>query len=235
MTNYFLPSDYTHNEAVTFDQGETEYWDEDRLRTSSSYQAAAYRWAEQILRGEGLARIADVGCGAAAKLAALHARNPHIETVGYDQPNAIKFCRQHYTFGRWHPIDLDVPGEVEPQAYDLIVCSDVVEHLAEPDNLLDVLKQLSGEDTLVLLTTPERERLRGKNCRHSPNRYHVREWSEKELRTYLEDRGWRILEHRILPAFKLISGFFLSRACRRWLRGQSIRYNQAVLMKRPAE
>ena len=229
---YSLPPGYLANPAVSFDQNGGVYWDQSRVDNSLAYQAAAYDWALCLVRQYDLKSIADVGCGSAAKLARLHRSMPAVETWGIDQPNAIDLCRSHYAFGQWLPINLDKPDSLPEKTFDLVISSDVIEHLANPDSLLNAIRRMSHPNTLVLISTPERICLRGSDCLFSPNPYHVREWSSSEFATYLLSRGAEILDHKILPAFNALhSASFLLRALRRWIRFKSIAYNQVVLAR----
>lgn len=230
---YGLPEGYEANPAITFDQDGDNYWDAARLSASRAYQAAAYEWAIRLVREHGCRSVADVGCGAGTKLAHLHRALPDVVTCGFDQPNAIEFARSYHDFGEWHALDLEAPNLVSASTFDMVITSDVIEHLGNPDRLLEVLRQLTHEGSLVLLTTPERVRLRGADCLSSPNKYHVREWSMPELGHYLSARGWRVLEHRNLNAYAVAQPYFLRRALKRWLRAKTLKYNQAVLMRPP--
>lgn len=229
---FFLPEGYTPNPAATFDADEARYWTPSRLDNSLAYQAAVYQWASRLVQERGLNSVADFGCGVAAKLAKLHAALPAVEVWGLDQPNAVELCRRHYDFGNWFELDLDRPSELPSEKFDLVVSSDAIEHLDNPDRLLDAIRSAVHESSLVLLSTPERIRLRGPDSRRPPNAYHVREWSKEEFAHYLESRNFEVLEHRLLPAFNPIHNFaFFRRAMRRWLRFRTLDYNQAVLAR----
>lgn len=229
---YFLPHDYICNPAETFDADEAQYWDPDRADASLAYQADFYAWALSIIREQGLASIADFGCGTAAKLAWIHEQVPSLKCCGLDQPNAISLCQSQYSFGEWLQCDLDSPESLEKRCFDLIVASDVIEHLENPDNLLATMRRFATPDTLLMLSTPERLMLRGEHTRRSGNRYHVREWSQLEFSQYLESRDIEIISHRMLPAFKFThSASFTLRALKRWARLKTIRYNQCVLAR----
>ena len=231
-SRYFLPPGYIANPAVSFDKAadDTGYWDADRMAASLAYQAAVYDWALDLIRSRDLHSVADFGCGNAAKLAALQDAVPTLETWGFDQPNAIKACESHHRFGHWFAVNLDRPMELPDRRFDLIVASDVIEHLDEPDRLISAISQVADEKTLILLSTPERIRLRGRQCSRPPNPFHVREWSQAEFARYLRSHHFNIIEHRMLPAYKIASSIgFFRRALRRWIRLKSISYNQAVL------
>jgi len=230
--NYFVRKDYVTNPAVTFDTSEELYWDPLRAQNAASYQKAVYDWAERLIRDRGLGSVADLGCGTAVKLAKLHQKLPSVKYYGYDQPNAVRMCRDHHDFGEWFPVNFDHPEMIAPSPRDLVISSDVIEHLENPDQLLECVRRISDENTLILISTPERVRLRGEGCISSPIKHHVREWSESEFKNYLASRNFEILESRVLPGFDFLSdAAFFRRAVRRWMRLKTINYSQAFLVR----
>jgi hypothetical protein len=79
------------------------------------------------------------------------------------------------------------------------VCADVIEHLLNPLPLLaSVISELQQGGTLII-STPDREGLRGSRNRHSPKAEHVREWSKSEFRELIKQTGLRIIDHRSSP------------------------------------
>lgn len=230
---YFIRSDYIENPPATFDCDAEVYWDERRAINAASYQYAVYLWAEKIVRLNGFKTLADLGCGAAVKFARLHKHMPNLDYVGYDQPSAISLCRSRYKFGQWIAVNFEHPADIERREFDLVIASDVIEHLENPKNIFDCIDRLSSNNTYVLISTPERVLLRGTSCICSPIRHHVREWSQPEFSCYVQSLGWQILETRILPGFDCFSSFsFFQRAVRRWMQMKTIRYTQALLIKK---
>lgn len=231
---YFIKPGYRPNEVVlTQDEVSGEfYWNETRLQRSVSYQYPVYRLAECLIERGGIARVIDVGCGVATKLARLQALHPGVDYVGIDQPATIEFCRKRYAFGRWIADDLENPDPALANlAGDLVICSDVIEHLRDPDVLLGYLRRRTAAGGRVLLSTPERDLLRGRDCNHSPNRYHVREWNREELQAYVRASGFVIQEHRMqLPVRVEFSRLFYSHVVKRALAGRPVRWNQACLL-----
>ena len=232
MDRFFIADGYRENPATSLDLDENRnYWDPGRVRTALYYQREVYAWADTIIGQHDLKTVADLGCGFAYKLHWLYKQHPEVEFWGIDQPNAIRLCREHYGFGCWLGVDLENP-EPPGRNFDLVISSDVIEHLENPDVLLSYIKSISAPGGYVLLSTPERDRLRGENCRHSPNEAHVREWNYEEFSSYVASRGFEILEHRLLsarvPSFSL---GYLRKALRRMVRGRSTRYNQALLLQ----
>jgi hypothetical protein len=79
-----------------------------------------------------------------------------------------------------------VPASIFSQS--LVICSDVIEHLVNPTELLRFLYDTAA---VTLLSTPERDLSRGTDHWGPPqNEAHVREWNLAELHALLEDFGF---------------------------------------------
>ncbi|MGE3175743.1 MAG: class I SAM-dependent methyltransferase [Planctomycetota bacterium] len=200
---YCLPADYREQSAnFTVDQNRPEgcaYWSPSRIADCARWQHYVYRWARQLIVRRGLGSVLDVGCGICTKL------GRHIEPVcrevsGVDQRPALATARRLGTNAMLMPLDLERPEADPLRTYDLIVCADVLEHLLDPDPLVEWIHRACHRDTLVLLSTPERPRERGRACNGSPKREHVREWSQEEFARFVQTRGFQALRHRLLPA-----------------------------------
>ena len=230
---YFIKQGYRHNQVVTSrdDHANGSYWTRERLRSSALYQFPVYQYALSVMRRNRLRSVMDVGCGAATKLAHLHAHMPGVTYVGVDQQSAIDLCRRQYSWGEWLVDDFDRP-RAEPAAADLVICADVIEHLQYPDSLLDYLRKRVTHAGFIVLSTPERDLLRGTSCSHCPNPYHVREWNRDELQTYLAESGYRVLDHRLqLPVKLALEPTVLRQLAKRLLTGRALRYNQVLLLQ----
>jgi SAM-dependent methyltransferase len=204
---YFIRADYRpraprgHSPEL-----QPDYWDAARIRMSRSYQRQVYTRARALLRERGFRSVIDVGCGPATKLVEILSPAAR-DVVGVDVAPAIDYCRRtHSGAAEFHVVDLERPALDLGRTFDLVVCSDVIEHLADPDPLLRFLLALVAPGGLIVLSTPEREALRGAAALTAANPEHVREWSRSELAAYLDDRGFEILEHRVLPPMGLVRG-----------------------------
>lgn len=186
-----------------------DYWNAARIRMSRSYQRQVYTRARSLLREHGYRSVIDVGCGPATKLVEI--LRPLVrEAVGADVAPAIDYCRRtHAGAAEFHVVDLERPALDLGRTFDLVVCSDVIEHLADPDPLLRFLPGLLAPGGLIVLSTPEREELRGAAALTSTNPEHVREWSRVELAAYLDARGFEILEQLLLPPMGFVRGAVL--------------------------
>ena len=163
-----------------------------------TYQVDVYRYAADILVKEQLSSVLDVGCGLGLKLREF-ILPLNVSITGVDMRESIDACRASHDFGRWICDDIEHPGFSLEQKVDLIISADVVEHLINPDALFDYLRACSHPDTLMVISTPDRDLRRGVDDMGPPgNPAHVREWNSLEFKCYLETRGLRIIQHRIV-------------------------------------
>lgn len=230
---YCIRSDYQPNAVLTHEQDSPEeYWTESRIRASLVYQYPVYMLAKKLIVERRIEKVIDVGCGVATKLELLHKSLPHVQYAGIDQEHAIQVCRERRTFGHWFVDDFDNPSdELNDLKAGLVICSDVIEHLGDPDKLLSYLKRRVQEDGIILLSTPDRDGLRGKDSAACPNKYHVREWNRPELRAYLESRGFRVADQFRQLGVKLAPNrIFFQEVVFRALKGKAVRWNQVCIL-----
>ena len=115
-------------------------------------------------------------------------------TLGLDLPAAVAHCRGRWPEALWIEADLEcqepLPLEPGPLAGSIIIAADVIEHLLDPLALLENLRQLLEIAPVALISTPERDLVRGAGHNGPPpNRRHVREWSIAEFEQLLEHAG----------------------------------------------
>lgn len=190
MDRYFIKQGYRENENPR------EY--RDSLENAQTYQVDVYRHAEVLASSSDVHSVLDIGCGLATKL--IEFISPHCDDItGIDCPETIEQCRSMHGAGSWIAGDIESPSFRVDGTFDLIISADVIEHLREPDRLLQLIRKASHAATLVVLSTPERDLRRGEQDMGPPaNRAHVREWNAQELATYLTSRGFVIGERRIV-------------------------------------
>jgi SAM-dependent methyltransferase len=163
--------------------------------SSSKYQVRVYAYAKGLIKGYNLRNVLDVGCGYGLKLKEIIYPLCD-EIVGVDAKHSIEFCKRSHSFGQWFEDDIENTRLKLDRKFDLVICSDVVEHLVDPDKLIKYIKEYCHEGTHVVLSTPERDKIRGRRSSGPPeNAAHVREWNMLEFREYLTSRGFRIIKH----------------------------------------
>ena len=183
---FFLPPGYVARTTPEY------FVDEDAL--GRTWQPHVYPLAAALARRAGASHVVDVACGRARKLVALQ---PEFLTVGLDFGANLDYCRTYYDTGTWLEVNLErpwadrVPDEVVEKS--VVVCSDVIEHLVDPSELVKGLAVLGGHAHAVLLSTPERVRTWGPaHMGPPPNPAHIREWSLDELARLAEHHGMRL-------------------------------------------
>lgn len=191
-----LPPGYRKNPPASDDSTST-YWDADEVRLADQWQAHVYRLAQGLAGGR---TVVDIGCGTGGKLAKYVAPVAS-RCIGIDQSSGIAVARAQHPDGEWVEADLredaawDHVRSFEP---DLVICSDVIEHVPDPVGLLRRLRSLGGR---LLISTPDRSILPGASAEGPPaSHLHIREWTADEFRRLLGDSGLEVVEHHHFPA-----------------------------------
>lgn len=217
---YFLPLGYqeqVRNLSLDVNRDNGTYWADWRLADSARFQVHVYRWAASMIRerhaatGRGVS-VLDVGCGVGTKLGA-HIAPVAAEIHAIDQASALAHVATRCHAAVRHEADLETSEVRLGRTFDLILCADVIEHLVDPDPMLEMIRSHARRGarrpgastpaqslpTMVLFSTPERRRLRGRNCNASNKPEHVREWSMDEFCRLLSSRGFTGLRSRLFP------------------------------------
>lgn len=179
MKTYFIREDYIsrlHN----------KYFDD--TSNTDGWQKEVYEFAKKVCLENNYSKIIDIGTGSGFKLLKHFS---DMDTIGIDLPQTVEWLREKYPERKW--IDKFDPI----LGYDLVISSDVIEHIPDPDILLDLIEACKPK--LIVLSTPDRDLVKpGKNGILGPpkNRAHVREWSMTEFYNYINSR-FDVLDHFI--------------------------------------
>jgi len=103
------------------------------------------------------AKVLDVGCGAGLTADLITKRYPTTVVIGVEPDEALATVARNRMSKVLHAkIDsahtLERLGRLGP--FDLIICADVLEHLAEPANTLRSLAQLLANDGFLITSVP---------------------------------------------------------------------------------
>jgi SAM-dependent methyltransferase len=199
MTDYFIKPGYRPNlvQATLDPSPSPSYWNATRIAEAMSWQHDVYAMAMRRIAA-GASSLLDVGCGPPRKLAAMLPRTP-VRVHLVDQPNTAPLARELLPAATFTAADLERIHLDLGERFALVLCADVLEHLLDPDPCLGFMQRHLAADGTLIVSTPERDVLRGRDCDHSPHPQHVREWNRAEFRAYLESRGLRVHEQRLLP------------------------------------
>jgi hypothetical protein len=179
---YFIKQDYEI-------RPENAFFDDTTL--TDEYQDEVYQHARLIADRDSLTSVCDIGCGSGFKLLKYFHEQ---ETLGMDLPPTVAWLNATYPDRRW----CDTLFEQSTiNGYDLAIASDVIEHLVNPDTLLDFIER--SQFKRAIISTPERDKLtKGRNG-PPHNRHHVREWNSAEFLSYIGSR-FKIEAHRVSKA-----------------------------------
>lgn len=179
-----LPPDYVS-------RGRPEYHHEDSVAMSGvTWQPEVYELAGEFAKARLLKTVVDIGCGSGLKLEAIDVPR----RVGVDFGPNLEWCREHHAWGEWIEADFETNDlrKIEPLLGPdtVIICADVVEHLIDPDPLIQLWRKAYNSGSIVITSTPDRVRVRGADHRGPPgNPAHVREWQLEEYLDLLKSRG----------------------------------------------
>jgi len=98
-------------------------------------------------------RILDIGCGSGTLAKFIRKRLPDAELHGVDfSANALKRCT---CMAQTYCVDLDrEPIPLEDASFNLIVCSEVLEHLFHPGHVMQEIFRLLNNEGTGIVTVP---------------------------------------------------------------------------------
>jgi 2-polyprenyl-3-methyl-5-hydroxy-6-metoxy-1,4-benzoquinol methylase len=193
MTNslYFIDSNYEHREYAEQSKREVDLKDE--------CQDPVYRVAYGVLDDNGLMSVLDVGCGGAFKLLKYFNDLDYNLVMGMDTPPTYDWLMKKYPNRQWMKSVLNQRSrwdEMRDATWDLVICADVIEHLPDPDVLLDFIQHIRPR--YFVLSTPNRTQLQEMFLMGPPrNTAHYREWTFEEFHSYIESRF--VIEEHCMP------------------------------------
>jgi predicted TPR repeat methyltransferase len=204
IDTYFVKEGYQINDnAKTFESAEKgEYWTPGRIQSVVNFQFDVYKYAARAVKKNGLKSGLDLGCGPATKARDILLpvlRDLHL----IDQPNCKEIAKATIPTANFIGVNLENFNLNLDKRFDIIVCADVLEHLANPLPCLKFAYDHLSSNSIAIFSTPERDILRGPDCTTSPHQAHVREWSEPEFRKLLEFAGFKVVKQKLLPPKRL--------------------------------
>jgi len=166
---FFIKKGYHHSASVI---------DFDDTSNTDEWQKEVYLLAKNILEEKNYKSVIDVGCGSAYKL--INYLGSY-KTIGIEVGDTFNWLKKNYPQHQWLSFEETKSSSLQ---CDLVICSDVIEHIKNPDTLLDFIKAIDCKQ--IVLSTPERNAVAGKNDYGPPeNPAHFREWNDGEFKNYI--------------------------------------------------
>jgi 2-polyprenyl-3-methyl-5-hydroxy-6-metoxy-1,4-benzoquinol methylase len=207
ISNFFLKDGYIENVNTssldTDSKAQHEFWTTERLTAANYYQFHVYSFAARFARRKSLTIISDVGCGPAVKTAHFFSGQEY-KVYLYDQESCRSICATQMPTADFYSVNLESATIItQTQKCDLVICSDVLEHLANPGECIELCKRLVSTNGYIIFSTPERDQLRGMDCMASGHPQHIREWNRREFIQLLKHFELTIIQSKLLPQHAL--------------------------------
>jgi ubiquinone/menaquinone biosynthesis C-methylase UbiE len=166
-----------------YNEGWEFKWDD--MKMYGPFSRHLRRIIKKMIRPLDFKSVLDVGCGQGSFLKELQTEFPNIRTHGIDiSRTAVELARKRMPNGQFYVVD--ITETFLDDICDLVVCSEVLEHI--PDDLvaLQNLKKMTGK--YLLVSTPQ-----GKMREFEKQVGHVRNYAPGELVKKIESSGFKIL------------------------------------------
>lgn len=160
----------------------------DDMNNRDEWQKEVYERARDITKANNYKSICDIGCGSGYKLLEYF---KEYEITGVEVEPTLNELKKKYPTHNWESFD-----KMVNKHFDLVILSDVIEHINEPDLFLkELLKKISFGK--IIISTPDRS-LRNSKTAYGPpqNKYHYREWTSPEFKNFIS-RYFMVEEHFI--------------------------------------
>ena len=154
------------------------------------YQNDVYLFALDVMKKNKLTKISDIGCGLAYKFLKYFS---NYNLIGYEIEPILTSLKQKYPKNKWVLSDFNST----PDFTDLVICADVIEHVDDPDELMEFIKKMRPKH--LIISTPDRNILHKKHNRplQGPpaSKYHIREWTFEEFNEYISQH-FKVISHK---------------------------------------
>ncbi len=157
-----------------------------------------YRWhvnaflerVSEMLAESEPATVLDAGCGEGFALDFLTDRHPDVRFTGMDlSKEAIAYAEAHFGEKATFRTGSIYKLPFSDNSFDTVLCSEVLEHLDEPDRAVEELKRVARRHVLITVPLePYFQKLNdlGKLLRINPDPGHVNFWTKGSFRHFID-------------------------------------------------
>jgi len=182
MNNYYIDLNYKERDIEI-------YFND--INNKDEYQDEVYKYAKDLFNKYNFKSILDYGCGSGFKLIKYFEQYDYL---GLDLDLTIQLINKN-NFVSVETVDFYKLYN----KYDLTICSDVLEHVKDPDIILNNIKKINSK--FIVFSTPDRGILYNEkdSLYYGPpkNISHIREWTFKEFQNYILNNNFDIIDHFI--------------------------------------
>lgn len=136
-------------------------------------------------------KILDLGCGNPAKLFKFSDSTSKITGVDFPEKIldiALECNKYDGNNATWKGHDLSEELDLKKK-FDIVICSDVIEHVEDTDVLLKTIKNHMDDNSILIISSPEKATARENNG------LHVKEFTKEELLGILTANGLSVIDN----------------------------------------
>jgi SAM-dependent methyltransferase len=174
--------------TVDYDIGWTDLWDD--MRRYGPTGRHSRRIVLDMIAPLAFGEVLDVGCGPGSLLETLRPLRPDVRCNGADfSAAAIRAAETRAPWAQYHQLDLTkgpLTVDGQPRRFDLVLCTDVVEHIDDHEAAFSSLAAMTGGHLLV-------STLQGRMRGFEKSVGHVRNYRRGEVAEMLSCRGMEIV------------------------------------------
>ena len=168
--------------SAAYDQGWESKWDD--MKKYGPFSRHIRRILKNMIRPLDVKSMLDVGCGQGSLLAELKLEFPYLEPYGADiSKTGIELAKKKVPDGQFWVIN--IARDALNKKYDLVICSEVLEHIVDDTRAIRNLRQMTGK--YLLVSTPQ-----GKMREFEKGVGHVRNYATGEIVGKLEKNGFTV-------------------------------------------
>mgnify|MGYP001594952259 CR=1 FL=1 len=173
---------------VNYEQWWGDYDELNRLNPATQIRT---KIIADVLKDHKYKKILDVGCGTGELLEYLHAKFPEKELHGTDiSKKALEILKKKGITKGIFLANLERVIKLDGK-YDVVVCSEVIEHLKNWENAIYALKGCVNKNGIVIITTQS-----GKIYPHHAQLGHIQHFEPENIANQLKKAGFNILVKR---------------------------------------
>ncbi len=184
----------------------------------SHFTEIPMRWQFKVFLSQGGhadKRLLDIGCDNGSFL--YYARNRGYRVVGIDLNSAaIKEGRELFALGDDELLCTSLEAYADSgETFDVITLFETLEHLDNPNEVMENIKKLLKPNGLLALTVPNPNRFLDTIGEWDYPPFHLSRWSLRALKKFVESHGFEIGAHKIKP----VNGWEVAYFTETWLAG----------------